>query len=90
MRSSTARRRLWLLPLLPALGCGGSEGPLLVRRTDDAGDAATEDAGARRDPLPRDLSLQYQITGTLDPSVDAELFVVDLFNTSAEQVAELH
>jgi hypothetical protein len=88
----TARLDLWPLSLLLALGCGGSEGPLLVRRTmGDAGDAAPDDAGgAKRDALPPDLSLQYQITGTLDPSVDAELFVVDLFNTSAEQVADLH
>jgi hypothetical protein len=36
------------------------------------------------------MSLQYQITDTLDLDVNAELFVIDLFDTSAEQLAELH
>lgn len=36
------------------------------------------------------MSVQYQLTDDLDTSVDAELFVVDLFDVSAQQVAELH
>lgn len=36
------------------------------------------------------MTLQYQISGTLDGSQNAQLYVVDLFDTSAAQVATLH
>lgn len=36
------------------------------------------------------MSLQYQITGDVDKSVDAQLFVVDLFDVTPQRVAELH
>src|ERR1700712_3317865 len=72
--------RHWGMLLCWLSACAASEGPLLVRRSSaDAGPAALQAS-----------SLQYQLTGDLDEQVDAQLFVVDLFATSAEQVAALH
>jgi hypothetical protein len=73
-----SRSRRWLF-WLSLCACGATEGPLLVQRS-------APDAGA---PLMK-KSLQYQITGALDTDVDADWFVVDLFATSAAQVATLH
>jgi hypothetical protein len=36
------------------------------------------------------VSWQWQLSGTLDPTVDAALYDVDLFDTSAAAVADLH
>jgi hypothetical protein len=70
----------------------------------DAGppDPGPLDAGPP-DPGPRDastppfrtsvrtnMSLQYQITGTIDPQVNAQVFVVDLFDTDSAEVTQLH
>ncbi len=66
---------------------------MLVRSTaQDAGpgkDAAARDTGAVAAVQPGS-SLQYQITGKLDLGVDAALFVADLFDASAQDVAALH
>jgi hypothetical protein len=74
-------RELWLCMGLVA--CGATEGALLERRPVEA------DAGGRP-ALRVDMSLQYQITGTLDATAEGELFVADLFATSATQVTALH
>lgn len=66
-------------------GCGASEAALLVERASDAG-APPSTQG----PVRAGMRLQYQLTGALDRSVDAELFVVDLFDTSEADVAALH
>jgi hypothetical protein len=60
--------------------CAASEGQILTR----------EDQPSVRDSVRSDMSLQYQLTGTVDTSVDAELFVIDLFDAERAQVAELH
>jgi hypothetical protein len=79
-----------------ALGaCSATEGPLLVRITSaDAGPDAADSASASASPLRAavrsNMSLQYQITGDVDTRVNADLFVVDLFDTSETTVAELH
>lgn len=66
---------------------------------DDAGDPLTtdaaEDAGSELDAGDAGSALsgkklQYQLTGTLDASADAGLFVVDLFDTPRAQIDALH
>jgi hypothetical protein len=75
--------------LFAALGCSTTEGPLLERLSlnDAGGDAAAPNSAPTVKP---GTSLQYQLTGTLDTSVEAQLYVVDLFDTSAQRVSELH
>ena len=83
-----------------ALGCSATEGPLLLA-TDagrsqpfalgpgaGAGAAAASAATASRVRVR--MSLQYQLTGSIDTSVDAQLFVIDLFDASSQQIADLH
>ena len=68
------------------LGCDSAKGALLVR-------AALGDAGADaavRSPIQPRMTLQYQITGTLDTSVEAQLYVVDLFDARARDIVQLH
>lgn len=62
-----------------ALGSGGASAGLA-----GANHGATSSSRVRAG-----MSLQYQISGTLDTSVDAALFVVDLFDVSDRQVAAL-
>jgi hypothetical protein len=69
---------------LVLVACSATEGALLVRIEPDAG--MPVDARAVRP----NMTLQYQISGTLDTQVDADVFVSDLFETSARQVSELH
>ena len=79
-------------------GCGTTEGPLLRAR--DAGPFLVTDAGL---PLTAaggsgtpdlrvrpGMRLQYQISGTLELEVAADVYVIDLFDTRREQVAALH
>jgi len=68
--------------LAASLSACSTTGPLLERV---AGDGGAPGAVVRAD-----MSLQYQITGALDETVDADLFVVDLFDSTAEQVSALH
>jgi hypothetical protein len=65
------------------VACSATEGALLVRIEPDA--AAPPTSAVRKDMI-----LQYQITGELDTQVPADVFVSDLFETSARQVGELH
>jgi hypothetical protein len=79
---------------LSAAACSATEGPLFVARA-DAGLAAQPDADAEAGVATEagvvrpGMRLQYQLQGALDPSADAQLFVVDLFETSHTQVASL-
>jgi len=84
-RTRDRARVRWLALGLWAASCAPSDGPLLVR--DDA--AGSGEVGARS-PVQLGASLQYQITGALDTSVDAQLFVTDLFDTRAQDVTTLH
>jgi hypothetical protein len=76
---------LTVMPLCASMsaGCVASEGPLLVRE-------GAPDAGGARSPVQLGASLQYQLTGTIDTTVNAELFVTDLFDTRASDVSALH
>jgi len=90
------RPHVWLAWLLAA--CSASEGRLFApsERANEAGTAEPPgDAGAARrdggtDALRPGMRLQYQLTGALDTAADAELFVVDLFETSRGQIDTLH
>ena len=64
-------------------GCAATEGPLLER-------AQAEDAGQARSPVQVGATLQYQLTGTIDTTLNAEVFVTDLFDTRAQDVSALH
>jgi hypothetical protein len=85
-----------LLTLFGSAACGASEGALLSRtRKHDAGSAsiagqAGASTPAREAPVQVGMSLQYQIVGSIDTSVDAQLFVIDLFDAPLAKIAELH
>jgi hypothetical protein len=90
---------LAVLSLLGSFACTATEGPLLVHTTkpgtgnnaaSDAGSDASSARAATRAVVRPGMTLQYQITGDVDTSVDAQLFVIDLFDTTQQQVAELH
>src|SRR5674536_299806 len=49
----------------------------------------TGSAAGRWKP-PAHVTWQWQLTGPLDLSVNAQVYDVDLFDTSAEQVRQLH
>lgn len=81
----------WLpLVLVPVLAaCSATEGQLLFRK--QAPDGAASDASVPSSDVVRaGMSLQYQITDELDTNVNAELFVVDLFDVDSQQVTQLH
>jgi len=70
-------------------GCAPTVGPLFtsadggaspVNRQPDAGSSVVRPG----------MRLQYQLQGALDPTVDADLFVVDLFETTNAQLTQLH
>jgi Glycoside-hydrolase family GH114 len=76
--SPSGRSRLALALLAScAAACGESRGTLVTS------------AVPRWQPV-SGLSWQVQLSGGLDASVDASLYDVDLFDTSAEQIATLH
>jgi len=99
------RQCLACIAIAIALGaCSATEGPLLIAPAvfaagdagsasdaSSAGDAGSAPPGvAVAGPIRGDMRLQYQLVGELDSAAQAELFVVDLFNTTASDVAELH
>lgn len=83
-------------------GCGVREGPLLRAvdggplRVDAGGDASIPEppdmdaSGGTVAVFAPDVTWQYQLVGTVDPELDARLFVVDLFEVRAEVIARLH
>ncbi|MFE9400933.1 endo alpha-1,4 polygalactosaminidase [Streptomyces sp. NPDC006530] len=84
------RALLLLVPLLLLAACTASpEGP------DDGDDA---DGGGTRTPVPSGphwkprpgLTWQWQLKGTLDPTVDVQVYDIDAFDQSAAAVADLH
>lgn len=91
----------WLIAAL-ACACSGTEGQLLYRRAapvhggPGAVDASSADAASAIDAstppraaIRQNMTLQYQLTGVVDSSEAADLFVVDLFETEAAKVAQL-
>jgi hypothetical protein len=68
-------------------GAPGSGGGAQPPASGGAGGAAG--AAVAWSPTPG-MSWQWQLTGTIDQSVSAQMFDVDLFDTAAETVASLH
>jgi GNAT superfamily N-acetyltransferase len=93
---STHGRGCWLLLLAALLGCDATEGKLLTYAdVPDAGEPAPDASAPTPTPKPTaavkpGMSLQYQITGDLDTSVDAQLFIVDAADTETREVTALH
>jgi hypothetical protein len=80
------------------VGCGTTEGPLLHALD---GSVAVDDGGAMLDAdsaapsasapvFPPDVTWQYQLVGTIDPELDAQLYVIDLFNAPQSVIDRLH
>jgi hypothetical protein len=85
--------------------CSSAEGYLL-RARDSGGDPDSGSAGGASGtgaeagsdsgsdaPIGRvtqGLRLQYQLVGSVDPALEAELFVIDLFNSSSSLIDGLH
>ncbi|MBI5533982.1 MAG: endo alpha-1,4 polygalactosaminidase [Deltaproteobacteria bacterium] len=75
--------------LLWGLGCSLTSLDYLSSERDKG---ATSDAGPDAPPWkpPAKAAWQYQLDGPIDTAVDAEVFVVDLFDTPSATVNELH
>lgn len=84
------RAALFCIAAFAWCACSATEGQLLVRKA--GADAGSADGGLPqlRAAVRSDMSLQYQITGELDTQADADLYVVDLFDTDSAQVTQLH
>lgn len=81
--------------------CAATEGPLFQERdasqgapASSAGRDAQGEAGnrgaAQGESIRPGMRFQYQLVGTLDPNADAELFVLDLFETKRAEIERLH
>jgi hypothetical protein len=77
-------------------GAGGSAGAAGGLGTGQAGGTAGSagsapgGTGATDTPFAVGMTFQYQLQGTIDTDVDAELFVIDLFNADRDVIEELH
>lgn len=68
--------------------CGSVEGPLLHWRERDGG---TIDSGTPPSiAIAQNMRWQYQLTGELELDQDIDLFVIDLFQPDATELAALH
>jgi hypothetical protein len=96
-----SQRRAWIANGCLAFGacwaaaCGATHGPLFEGL--DASEAADADAletgvrdGGTGALVSQGMRLQYQLVGTPDTRAEADLFVLDLFETESAQVARLH
>jgi hypothetical protein len=78
--------------------CTATEGPLFVVADASASsDAATKAPGMRDGAesdagrtVRQEMRLQYQLQGALDLRADADLFVIDLFETEGSAIEQLH
>jgi hypothetical protein len=76
--------------------CGVTEGPLLHAVGDagalreDSGAAGANAAGTGAPLIAQGAPWQYQLTGAVDPALDAQLFVIDLFDVESDVIAQLH
>jgi hypothetical protein len=78
--------------LILLVACDASQGALLShvqQRDSGAGDGATSQPAARS-AVRADMSVQYQLTDDVDTTVDAQLFVIDLFDATQQGIAALH
>lgn len=88
--------RVWLAPSIfvcLVAACAPTVGPLFTSTDGGSADTRLPDGGtadAGSSAVRPGMRLQYQLQGALDPTVDADLFVVDLFETTTAQVAQLH
>jgi hypothetical protein len=79
-----------------AAACGATAAPLFTSEADagtaggprDAGSAAAEATVLER--IRPGMRLQYQLTGAVDTEADADVFVVDLFETKRTEIERLH
>lgn len=73
------------------VGCSAVTGPLLheVAQADVLADAGRDGAAATL-PIEQHMSWQYQLTGALELELDVDLFVIDLFEADAADIAQLH
>jgi len=79
-----------LLILVP-FGCARSDATTPAATPKTVTPSAEQATGAQQWWSPRPgVSWQWQLTGPLDTAVDASVYDVDLFATTAEQVAQLH
>jgi hypothetical protein len=68
--------------------CGSVEGPLLRWREQDSG--VIDGGMAPAIAIAQNMRWQYQLTGEPDFESDVDLFVIDLFQPSATELAALH
>lgn len=66
------------------VACSATEGALLVRVSPDAGEPR------RIAAVQPNMLLHYQISSAVDTQAQADVFVSDLFETTARQVSQLH
>src|SRR3954471_7256288 len=86
----TAALRSWATTAtaLALVACSPTDGRLLFR-TQATGSADTGGEPDSAAVVRAGMALQYQITGDLDTSVDAQLFVVDLFDATEKDIRAL-
>lgn len=75
---------------LLCLACDSVEGPLLhaVELGDPDGGHDAGELPAL--PIAQDMTWQYQLSGTVELGLDVQLFVIDLFDTDADELDALH
>jgi hypothetical protein len=76
--------------LLVVLAACGSAPEMSPRPSAPGGSPLATEAQLGRWTPPAQVTWQWQLTGSLDLSVDAEVYDIDLFSTSADQVLQLH
>jgi len=81
-----------VLCALSMMGCSAARGPLLhsVASADGGSDPSPADASAPSTAITQSMSWQYQLSGEIDPDVDATLFVIDLFEPETALIEEMH
>jgi hypothetical protein len=77
------------------LGCGEAKGPLLhvMPHPGAANDAGTGDDASdssSKTAISQDMAWQYQLVGSVDTDLAADLFVIDLFEIDDALIADLH
>ena len=85
---STALLIVWLVVLIATASCDSTEnGESIETVSESTAGRATPDVSVSGPP---DSDWNWQLTGQLDTSVDAEVWDVDLFETAPEDIRQLH
>lgn len=69
--------------------CGSVEGPLLHWRQGESDSGSLDSGAPPAIAITQDMRWQYQLTGQIDFSSDVDLFVIDLFQSEAAELAAL-